>query len=279
MKRVKNNKLTKYIYILLSVFLSASFLISCDDDNDKTETNIDLVPNPKFDAKVYFASRLNDGSIATNSSEYASLDNFFAEANKDKLWLGIIDRADVTYSTTDMFNGSVGTAFKADLFSTFAFNKFNANTQEGSMLLFPGYIKNQQSIKVTDDCYIRAIDLTLKGRNNELEEDVNFDVVFRTARFSTNDQVKVFSESIFKEMKAGRLNMLMIGTVKKDLTDALKAGVASVDDDFKVTIAEGTESSDYNLFLLAYEYIWALKGTTKQTLGNNIDMYELSLMW
>ncbi|MDR0430582.1 MAG: hypothetical protein LBH58_08930 [Tannerellaceae bacterium] len=275
---MKNNKLTKHIYILLSVLLSVSFCISCSDDNDKKETNVNLIPNPKFDAKIYFASKLNDAPIATNASEYMPLGNFFKQANRDKLWLGIIDRADVTYSVADMFNGSVGTASQADLFSTFAFNRFNGNTHEGSMLLFPGYIKNQQSIKITDDCYIRAIDLALKGYNSEIERDVNFDVVFRTVRFSTNDQIKVFSESVFKEMKAGRLNMLMIGTVKKDLVEALKTGVASVDDDFKVAIAEGTESSDYNLFLLAYEYIWALKGTTKQTLGN-IDMYELSLMW
>src|SRR5690554_6537201 len=120
---MKNNKLIKHIYILLLVLLSVSFCISCSDDNENTDTNNDLIPNPKFDVKVFFASKLNDGPIATNASEYASLDNFFKQADKDKLWLGIIDRADVTYNTTDMFNGSVGTASQADLFSTFAFNR------------------------------------------------------------------------------------------------------------------------------------------------------------
>lgn len=276
---MKKRKISAYIYILLSIVLSASFCISCSDDDDKTDMNIDLIPNPKFDAKVYFISKLNDGPIATTTAEYAPLNKFFKEADEGKLWLGIIDRADAVYNSADMFNGSVRTAFEADLFSTFAFNKFNGNNQEGSMLYFPGYIKTQQSIKVTNDCYIRAIDLTLKGKNTEIEKEIGFNVVFRTVRFSNADQITAFSQSIFKDIKAGQLNMLMIGTIKKDLVEALKTGVSGVDDDFKVTIAEGTESSDYCLFMLAYEYMWALKSTTKQTLSNNINLYELSLMW
>jgi len=276
---MKKRKLTAYIYIFFSVLLAASFCISCSDDDDNAKENIDLIPNPKFDAKVYFASKLTDGPIAATASDYAPLNNFFKGKAKEKFWLGIIDRADAVYSPTDMFNGSVKTAFDADLFSTFAFNKFNGNNQEGSMLFFPDYIKKQQSIKVTNDCYIRAIDLTLNGHNSEIGKDVSFNVVFRTARFSTADQIRVFSESVFAEVKAGRLNMMMIGTVKKDLVESLKTAVSSVDDDFKVTIAEGTESAEYCLFLLAYEYIWSLKGTAIQPLGNGINVYELSLMW
>lgn len=276
-------KKIKYIISIIIIALVASMaMTSCSSDDDNNGSggygNLEK-PDPKFESKVYFVTNLKDQALATDASSYVPINNFFKEKGKPGCWLGIIDRADAVYSPTSMFNGSVRTAFESDLFSTGAFNKFNGSTIEGSTLLFPNYYTDKKSIKVTNDCYVTAIQLMMKGRNHELEIDFEFDVPFRTARFDSDTQIKTFAESIFRDLKAGRLNLLMMGTIRKELVESLRAGVANVDEHFVVKIAEGTENSEYCIYLLANEYFWDFRGVEKRSLGTGIDLYELSLMW
>lgn len=279
MKKIKYIlNILMFIGITLGVAFSTT---SCSDDDDNKKGGYgDLeLPDPKFDSKVYFVSNLKDQALATSASDYTAINNFFKGKGKQGCWLGIIDRADAVYSPTNMTNGSIRTSFESDLFSALAFNKFNGNNYEGSTLLFPNYYTDKKVTKVTNDCYVTAIDLMLTGYNSETEKDVKFTTPFRTARFDSESQVKAFSESVFGELKSGKLNLLMIGTIKRDLIESLQTGIAAVDEDFKVKIAEGTESGDYCIYLLANEYFWDFKDVNKTSLGTGIDLYELSLMW
>lgn len=279
------NTYVKYILWAISLGLFMSILLSCsDDDKDSGYGNINMPPpNEKFDGRIYVVSKLTDGSIASDAAGYSAIGSFLKKKKAtmgNKLFLTIVDRTDATYSESNMFNGIIRTSFDSDLMSTFALNKINGKTFEGSTLLLASqYVKEQSSVKVTNSSYLKMLKLSLYGDNTELEQEVGFDLNFRTARFSTSADVDAFTGSIFRDMKASVITMVMVGTVKKDLVQKLSEGVKAVDDKFFVSIHPDSSSSDYAVFFIAHEGYWGIKKTSKEAVGDGINAYEFNIMW
>ena len=279
------NTYIKHLLCVIPLGLVFFMQPSCsDDDKDSGFGNINMPPpNEKFDGKIYVVSKLTDGNIATNATEYSTITNYLKNkrtALGNKLFLTLVDRTDATYSGTDMFNGVIRTSFDADLTSVFTLNKLNGNTFEGSTLLLnTQYIKEQKSIKVTNGSYVKSLALSLYGDNTELGQEVSFDMNFRTARFATSGDVDAFVNSVFGGLKADMITMVMIGTVKRDLIESLSNGVKAVDEGFFVSIHPDSSSSEYAIYFIAHENYWGIKGTSKETVGNGINAYEFNIMW
>lgn len=291
----------KIIYLgvlLLSLGLSGMFFTACSDD--KTEDGFDglvTAPDEKFNAKICVISSLKDGATVSTAEQANAISEYINSKASDA-FIVMVDRADATYSAQNMNNPIVKTADATDRFSAVAFNRFNANTIEASYLLVDDYYfyglkdektngkhasRSEISLKLADDCYLKTIESVIfKGTNSELpegEQNIEFHRELSTLRINSSEHIKSYVSDVLSVMKVDRPILLHFGTVKSSLVSEFQNAVSTLDDNYQVSIAEGTESAEYSIFLVAHKNFWAIKKTTKENVTSGIDAYTLNLMW
>lgn len=291
----------KIIYIgalLLSLGLTGSFFTACGDDkSDGGFEGLVTAPDEKFNAKICVISSLKDGATV-NTSEQAKAISQYINTKASDAFIVMVDRADAVYSTQNMNNPIVKTADETDRFSAVAFNRFNGNTIEASYLLVDEYYfygvkedegngkhasRTETSLKLADDCYLKTIESVMfKGTNSELaegEQNIEFHRELSTLRINSSNHVKAYVTDALGKIKVDRPILFHFGTIKSSLISELKNAVSTLDDSYQVSIAEGTESAEYSIFLVAHKNFWAIKKTTKENVTSGIDAYTLNLMW
>lgn len=291
----------KIIYIgtvALLMGIIGSVFSSCGEENKYDGfTGITVAPEEKYNAKICVISSLKDAATA-KTSEQANAISAFIKNNASDAFIVMVDRADATYSVTDMNNPIVSTANETDRFSAIAFNRFNGANIEASYLLVGNYYfygmkddksdglhssRSESSFKLANDCYLKTIEeVIFKGTNSDLpegEQNVEFYRELSTLRINSSEHIKSYVNNALATMKVERPILLHFGTVKSSLVNELKTAVTALDEDFQVSIAEGTESTEYSIFLVANKNFWALKSTAKDNITSGIDAYTLNLMW
>lgn len=291
----------KYIYISLTIFiigLLGAFFVACSDSDDLGGLKgLETHPEEKYNAKICVISALKDASTV-NSLEQADAISKYIESKASDAFLVMVDRADVTYSKEDMKNPIVSTADKTDRFSAMAFNRFNGNIMESSYLLVDSYnfyglktdkkngmhaSRSEISTKIANDCYMKTLeDVMFKGTNSELpegEQNIKYARDISTLRLNSSDHIKSYISNVVAKVKVQNPILLHFGTVKSSLNSEFKTAVADLDEDYILSIVEGTETAEYSIFLLAHKNFWAIKSVTKDNVAPNIDAYTLNLMW
>lgn len=291
----------KHINIGLAIFiigLLGSFFVACNDSDDVGGLKgLETKPEEKFNAKICVISALKDASTVNSVEQAESISQYIKNKASDA-FIVMVDRADVTYSKQDMNNVLVSTADKTDRFSAMAFNKFNGNVIETSYLLVDSYnfyglktdkksgvhaSRSEISLKIAKDCYMKTLEnVMFKGTNSELpegEQNIQYPRDISTLRISSSDHVKAYVSNTLSEIKVQNPILLHFGTVKSSLINELKTALTNLDENYILSIAEGTETAEYSIFVLGHKNFWALKSVTKDNVAPNIDAYTLNLMW
>lgn len=264
-------------------FLAVFGLSGCVKDDPITLESLEVWPSDKFVTQIHFVSKLTNAAIGATEADYAQVSNYFTTTlnSTQGSWLGIIDRTDVVYNTTNQENPVLKSALDSKHWTYLAMNKITGgNRFEASTLFLNSPVIGSTAYKVTNDCYIAGPILTTEG-NRDDGVKITFEIYFRTARFDTPAQLAAFGgeSGIMFSMKRERMNFLMVGTVKKDLIDAFRTTITDTDSAFKLHIVEGTENSDYAIYILAEEHFWGYAGSTVTSLGNGINAYTINLNW
>jgi hypothetical protein len=271
----------KFLYFGLSCV--ALVLSGCVKDEPITLESLEVWPSEKFVTQVHFVSKLTDASMGATEADYAPVSNYFTTALNSihGSWLGIVDRTDVTYNTSNQQNAVLAGALNSKHWTYLALNKIaGGNTFQASTLFINVPVIGSTSYKIADDCYVSGPVLKMEGKRDD-GVNISFDMYFRTVRFDSPAHVNAFggNEGVMIKLKNERMNFVMIGTVKKELIESLRSTVGNTDDAFKLSIVEGTESKDYAIFVLAEEHFWGYNSSSSVSLGNGIDAYAINLNW
>ncbi|MDR0510003.1 MAG: hypothetical protein LBH06_02785 [Rikenellaceae bacterium] len=272
----------KNILYSFVVMAAAATLLGCGKDKHLTLEDVSVWPSSDFVTKLHFVSRLTDAATGSTEADFAPVTGYFSSTvGADNVWLGIIDRADVTYNAASQQNSALKSALDLKFWTYLAFNRIrNGSTFEGSALFLRAPVTGSTAYALGNDCFVAGPVLKMQGKKND-GTSISFDIYFRTARFETQANVDAFGgdNGILFQMKRERMNFLMVGTVKNTLVDPLRTAIDSHDRSFKFSIVEGTENRDYAIFVLAEEHFWRYVGATSTSLGGGLDAYEISLNW
>jgi hypothetical protein len=283
---LKNYTYMKKFFLYFICFFAALplFIAGCVADDPITMESLEVWPSDRYVAQVQFVSKLTDAAMGTTEADYSAVSNYFTTTlnSINGSWLGIIDRTDVIYSVTGQQNAILKSALDSKHWTYLAFNKITGGDHfEASTLLLNGPVKGAtSSYKVANDCYVSGPLLTMEGVRDDGKK-ISFDIFFRTVRFDAPAHITAFGgeDGVLFKLKKERMNFIMIGTVRKNLTESLRATVASTDNAFKLSIVEGTENADYAIFVLAEEHFWGYAGSSVTSIGNGINAYTLNLNW
>ena len=278
-------KLTKkYILPFVLFACASSALTSCDDLEKYTMDEIVAAPSEKFNATIQYVTRLDSKTLFGSEADFSTVENYMVRTlnKKEGAWLTILDRAD---------GASVSNVAKlsntSSHWTAFAFNQMQSSVAQGSYLLFNQPTRQIYGLPCGEGCYMTGIVPMMQGTRTDKDEagevsgvfPVRFQINYRTVRFDTQEQLNAFGgkEGVMSQMKKGAMNMLVVGTIKNSLIDALAESVASADPSFRVTsVATGAE---YSIFMLSEHRFWGFTSVNKVALGNGIDSYEINVMW
>ena len=221
--------------------------------------------------EVFFITELSNSSV----SEYDAIISFFQKMDK-ACSLGVVDRLDGNYalassSSPEQF-GPTKVAFETTRFSSFAFNRFNGSSMEGSSILFNHKLNSERSFKVTDDCFIKFINIQAKSMT---DTPINILVPFSTVRFESKSQIASAAAGALKTLTGISYEALIIGTVKTDLFTELQAVTNQIKGYSLVEATKGQESA-YTLFVLG-PTSWVLREMTQESVSNNLNAYCLKI--
>lgn len=275
-------KIVKYIVKPLLYLLVALLVFSCDSDDDTVMSGMTASVSDKFEAKIQFISNLKDEALIKNSSDFASVNDYYLK-NQDKSWLTILDRAD-----NSELSNIMTIAMNTNRWTSFAFNKLkDRNTYEGSMLFHNEPTRSVNSHVLGKGAYVTGFSPLMRGTRTDIDEDgnemdkveVSFNINFYTAKFNTQEQIDSFSGEggVMNILKRKHMNLIMIGTIKNNLFDSLKSKVLETDDTFQVKTLE--IGSEYTIFMLNEERFWGFRDLKKVSLTPQISSYEISVKW
>jgi hypothetical protein len=267
-----------------SFFLPVFILSGCVKDEPLTLASLEVWPSDRFVTEIHFVSKLTGAAMGSSEADYAPVSNYFTTTlnSINGSWLGIIDRTDVTYHATNQQNPVLKSALDSKHWTYLAMNKITGgNKFEASTLFLNSPVIGSTSYKVADDCYIAGPILRMEGKRDDGVKMYFDNVYFRTVRFDTPAQLAAFGgeSGIMSKLKLERMNFLMVGSVKSELIESFRTTLNNTDSAFKLSIVEGTENSDYAIFVLAEEHFWGYAGSTVTSLANGINAYTLNLNW
>lgn len=275
----------KYLTAFLTLAVAAPVFTGCSDDDKYTLNSIAASPSDKFNAKIQFVSRLDDGALIRSDADYDALKSYMVQTlgKRDDAWLTVLDRTDNS-QVSKVMQLSVDTY----RWTLFAFNSLAGRTTfKGSTLFFNQPTRQVKATACGKGCYVTGFSPLMEGTRTDRDEtgavtatvDIAYNINFRTARFETAEQLTAFGgeEGVMNTLKRENMNMLMIGTVKNDLLDTLEKTVAATDSSFKVHRIE--TGGAYTIFMLAEMRFWDFAGVESSTLGNGIGAYTVNVMW
>ena len=216
--------------------------------------------------EIYYLTNLSD---AVMGAVPGVIDYFNGLGNACSL--GVIDRVDV------LGNNNIATeiAFKTSRFSSYALNKVYMNgtdiATQGSLLLFNHKINSEEGFKITNDCYIKYINVMTKTTT---ENPIDILVPFSTVRFSNKEQIAAASTA-FTTLNDNQHAFIMVGTVKKDLVEDLK-NVAEGLEGCAFTEVAKNPAADYVVFMMGSKS-WVLRETTDALVSGDLNAYRLSI--
>lgn len=221
--------------------------------------------------EVYFITELNDASV----SAYDAVISFFRNKG-NTCSLGVVDRLDGDYSLSSSYRkeqfGPTKVAFETAHFSSFALNKFNGTKMEGSSIFFNHKINSEQSFQVTDDCFMKFINIQAKSM---VENPVDILVPFSTVRFDSKEQITAAASGALKTLSGTSYSALVVGTVKTELFSELQA-VAGQIEGYSLEEATKGQETEYTVFVLGPKS-WVLREMTKESVSGNLNVYCLRI--
>ncbi len=275
-------KLYKKYFLSLSLLFVIPTLVCCSDDDKYSFESQNAWPSEKFSATIQFVSRLENKPLFSSDADFTAVKDYALKTLKGKSWLTILDRSDRSGVVNVSKIASEGLRMMG-----FALNSVSStNDVQGSCMFFNQPAHSILGVPCGKNCYVTSLSPEMEGFRSDATGEgltkvpVSFNINFRTVRFDAQDQIDAFggSEGVMNSLKrSGGMNMLVIGTVKNSLVDALTAKVAEADPSFVVSkVAEGAE---YSIFMLAEQHFWAFKSVETEALANGINSYEISVMW
>lgn len=282
-------KTKQYITVLMALAMAIPSMTGCDNDlEDYSKSAAAAKPSDKFNTTIHYISRLSDAPLATNDTEFKSVNDHLVTTLKGTAgsWLTVLDRADAGVNDGKLAK-TMQIALNTKQWTANAFNRIaNKTSYEGSMLLFNAYTTQVKGTPV-GSTYITGLAPTMIGSRTDKDETgkvintvpVSFTVNFRTVRFETSDQINAFGgeNGVMNTLKRENMNILMIGTVKNDLFGALQSAVQNADAAF--IVSKVTEGPAYSIFMLAEERFWGFTDVKATSLGNGIEAYGINVMW
>ena len=143
---------------------------------------------------------------------------------------------------------------------------------EGSSILFNHKLNSERSFKVTDDCFIKFINIQAKSMT---DTPINILVPFSTVRFESKSQIASAAAGALKTLTGISYEALIIGTVKTDLFTELQAVTNQIKGYSLVEATKGQESA-YTLFVLG-PTSWVLREMTQESVSNNLNAFCLKI--
>lgn len=266
----------KYFSIIILLFLGILVMTSCikeelgvgniqQSENDKSGT---WNKNKTFE--VYYLTELKDKAV----SDLSSVSTFFKQKG-DLCSLGVVDRTDAQISGTKN-NSSAQIAFETARFSSFSLNRIvnnNSNVKlEGTTILFNHKINSEQSYKLTNDCYIKHVNIQV---STTTDKPIQILVPFATVRFDSNEQIEIAANSVFRTMISNTKDILIIGTVKTSLLDKLENATKDLSNCSLTKITKNADT-EFSVFMLGKKS-WVLRETTKSSVSGDLNAYRLSI--
>lgn len=268
---------TKYFKGLLLVLSCMCVLSSCIQE----EWGVGNLPRPEGAGRgewnknktieVYFITELADVSVSAADAVVS-----FFKKKGNACSIGVVDRLDGDYSlSSSSWGGRLSptkVAFETAHFSCFALNRFNGTKIEGSSILFNHKINSEESFRVTDDCYIKFINIQAKAMT---ENSINIMVPFSTVRFEQKEQIDAAVAGALKTLSGNAYGALIVGTVKTDLLSDLQTAVSKVEG-YALEEATKGQETEYTLFVLGPKS-WVLREMTKESVSGNLNVYCLRI--
>lgn len=262
----------KYLlYTVAALGFGSMLATSCIEENlgvgnIKQEIQGSEEWNKNKTIEIYYLTNLSDASMGSASNVV----NYFNNLG-DACSLGIIDRVDVSGNS----NIATEIAFKTARFSSYALNSVFMNganvCTQGSLLLFNHKINSEEGFKVTNDCYIKYINVMTRTTT---ENPIEILVPFSTARFSSKEQITAASTA-FATLNDNQHAFIMVGTVKKELTEDLKSVAEGLDGCAFTEVAK-SPNADYIVFMMGRKS-WVLRETTDASVSSSLTAYRLSI--
>lgn len=261
----------KLLYTVAALGFGSMLATSCFEENlgvgnIKQEVQGEGGWNKNKTIEIYYLTNLTDammGSVPNVISYFNNLGNACS--------LGVIERVDVSGSS----NIATEIAFKTSRFSSYALNRVFMNgtnvCTQGSLLLFNHKINSEEGFRVTNDCYIKFMNVMTKTTT---ENPIEILVPFSTARFSSKEQIEAAS-TVFAILNDNLHASIMVGTVKKNLVEELKSAAGGLDGCAFTEVAKKTDA-DYIVFMMGRKS-WVLRETTDTSISGNLNAYRLSI--
>lgn len=234
--------------------------------NIKQEENANSDWNKTKSVEVHFLSALSNAAIGETDAVIDHINTLGEDCS-----IGLIDRVDVSGS------GNLAThiAFATSRFPGYALNKVtksgSAVCTEGSLILYNHKNIAEEGFKVSNDCYIKFINIMCKSMSEEDKKDIL--VPFSTVRFSAKEQISA-AKSAMETIVDGTHNGVLIGTVKSDLVENLKSVAESIKD---VSFSQADMvAGEYTIFMVANKS-WVLRETTTHSVAGNVKDYCLAI--
>ena len=195
---------------------------------------------------VYVVSTLSD-----KTETHIDAISDFLNAKGQACSIGVVERSDVqNYPWYDACkNLSTDLAVKTARFTSFSLHRYTTSNIEGSTILFNHKLNNEESFKVTDDCYIKFVPIMA-------QEQITASLPILTRLASSN------------------YGAVLVGSVKTSLTEKLQTAVKTVQN-VKLTFATKEADKDYALFVIA-PTSWMLRETVATKLSGTTG-YCLSI--
>ncbi|MEY8687045.1 hypothetical protein AB9N12_13235 [Bacteroides sp. AN502(2024)] len=263
----------RFLYIFALLGLNVAVTVSCIKEewgvgnvNQTTNQNQDGW-NKNKTIQVYYLTTLADKGVYN----IAPVSDFFNSKGK-ACGLGVVDRTDVQMN---LYNVSTDLAFSTARFSCYALNRMisegGSTAFEGSTILFNHKINSEYSFKVTDDCFLKYVPVQVASI---AADPILIPVPFTTVRFDSKKQIDA-AEMAFKTLSGNAYEGLVIGTVKTDLLEPLKAAAERITD---YTFTEVTKNADteYSIFMLGKK-TWVLREMTKTSVDSDLNAFCLSI--
>lgn len=229
--------------------------------DEKPEKSVVEIPkwNTSKTAKVYFLSKLSNEGIDKSISNYDSIIKFLRDKTSQLI---ILDRSDVEFGTS--FNGSVYLASALKKFHVYALNQIQGNQIQGTGLLINHTITKQNQYKISDNCFLKAIDTRVK-------KGIDFPVA--TVRFENNLQIENASSLLSFITKQSKV---LIGTVRIKDKSILSSEIKKIDTRYHLDFVSNQNDGEYVLFISAPKF-WVLRKSDKITINNQLKMFELDI--
>lgn len=241
-------------HIKTGFILLASVLFAACEKNTPADDDEDHIPawNKSNTTSVCFISKLNGELLIGSESEKTEVSTCIKTAKAQAV---ILDRCDVSYGAKTI-NPLLFVAKELKLIPVFARNKLTTIRCEGSGILLPHTLREQEEIKISQDCWLKSVETVISASNKQKMR-------LSTICIQTEEHIRYAKSYLNAAIKQSHV---IVGTVKSEFYSMLEKQIQESASSFRLEKITQAQSSSYQQFVLTSED-WILRDSVTKISG------------